>query len=540
MAVLNSKRTFHSTVTTSPIDDAILSDCAAYLSMVKRKLFADLQADKVDRHTKSAYIAKYGISGRQYNAMFKELEGLIKSNLSNKRNYIDDLKIRIKAQKETLCKIRKQKSKTIEKLKKKKLTIRAKEQKLQRAEQKLERFQEDVKAKRVRVAFGAKKLFHAQFHREENGYESHEEWKKDWNYARNNQFFLIGSKDEFRGSQSCGMVENEDKSFDLFLRLPDALVAEGQPVIHRLRNVRFAYGYKELSAAVEKNRERAAIPVKNEEERKKRGQAITFRFKKSKKGEWKVFVMLDIPKPKITISRHIKYGVLGIDINQDHLAVVETDRFGNPIKAKNFPLVTYGKSTDQTLALIGEVAKEVDQWAIEVEKPLVLEKLDFKKKKAQLEKESPGRSRQLSSFAYSAINRIVSSRAYRSGIEVHHVDPAYTSLIGRFKFAIRYGLTPHQAAALVVGRRIMKLSERPLTSAEVSLRFDTGAITALLLPVRIMHKPVRFWWRMVSRQFQSAVARHHRKRKSYPPTARKPVGCDEKTLRGSWVKVPAG
>ena len=253
--------------------------------------------------------------------------------------------------------------------------------------------------------------------------------------------------------------------------------------------------------------------------------------------------MLDIPEQTI-ISRNTSYGVVGIDINQDHLAVVETDRFGNPIKAKGFPLITYGKSSAQTEALIGEVSKEIAQWAIEAKKPLVLENLDFKKKKAQLEKDGAGRSRQLSSFAYSAINRILCSRAYRSGIKVYYVNPAYTSVIGRFKFAIRYGLTPHQAAALVVGRRIMKLSERPLKSSEVSLRFDTKATIALSLPVRIMHKPVRFWWRKVSRQYQSAVARHYRKRKRYPPPARRcksePVGCDEKALRGSRVKVPAG
>jgi IS605 OrfB family transposase len=540
---LDRTRTFHAIVPTSSEGDVVLTACAGWLSMVKRKLFTVIQSGKFEKDkTKTDFCAEYQISSRQFNAIHDEVKGLIKSNLSNKKNYIADSKIRIKVQKEILCKIRKQKPKTKEKLKKKKQTIRAKEQKLQRVERKMKRLQEDVKAKRVRVAFGTKKLFHAQFHREENRYESHEEWKKDWDYARNNQFFLVGSHDEPWGNQNCQMTENEDKSFNLSLRLPDKLVTPGIPERICFENIRFSYGYAEISAAVQENKERKAIPVKNKEEQKKRGQAIGFRFKKSKQGTWKVFVMLDITKQKEIkiISRNTNYGVVGIDINQDHLAVVETDRFGNPIKAKSFPLITYGKSSAQTEALIGEVSKEVNQWAIEVKKPLVLENLDFKKKKAQLEKESPGRSRQLSSFAYSAINRILCSRAYRSGIKVYYVDPAYTSLIGRFKFATRYGLTTHQAAALVIGRRIMRLSERPLTSSEVLLRFGTKATTALSLPERIMHKPVKFWWMKVYGQYQSAVARHHRKRKSYPPIARKPVGCDEKSLRGSWVKVPAG
>ena len=50
-------------------------------------------------------------------------------------------------------------------------------------------------------------------------------------------------------------------------------------------------------------------------------------------------------------------------------------------------------------ALIGDAVAQVVALAREAGKPLVIENLDFSKKKDQFEGEYPGRSRMLSSFA---------------------------------------------------------------------------------------------------------------------------------------------
>ena len=58
---------------------------------------------------------------------------------------------------------------------------------------------------------------------------------------------------------------------------------------------------------------------------------------------WRVFAttgMMDIP---VVTERSL--GVIGVDLNADHLAIAETDAFGNCIKAFSVPLVTYGQST---------------------------------------------------------------------------------------------------------------------------------------------------------------------------------------------------
>ena len=66
----------------------------------------------------------------------------------------------------------------------------------------------------------------------------------------------------------------------------------------------------------------------------------------------------------------------------------------------------------------------------------------------------------LSSFSYGKVRACFLSRGYRQGVEVHQVNPAFSSVIGRVKFMERYGLSVHLAAALVLARRLLGCSER--------------------------------------------------------------------------------
>ena len=86
-------------------------------------------------------------------------------------------------------------------------------------------------------------------------------------------------------------------------------------------------------------------------------------------------------------------------------------------------------------------------------------RLDFRRKKAALEGESRRYSRMLSSFSYGKVKAYFLSRGCRQGVEVHQVNPAFSSVVGRVKFMERYGLSVHQAAALALARRLLGCSE---------------------------------------------------------------------------------
>ena len=229
----------------------------------------------------------------------------------------------------------------------------------------------DVAAGRVRLCFGSKRLWRKRDHLEANGYASHEEWQQDWQDARSNEFFVLGSRDETSGCQLCVASIADDGSLTLRLRMPDCLAEEyGKYLV--IPHVRLAYGHEQVLAALGSNAEYAAYRREHGDKAARAtalGQAISYRFKRDAKG-WRVFVsteMMDVPV--VTDKRR---GAIGVDLNADHLAVAETDSSGNCINAWRVPLVTYGKNTNQAEAIIGDAVASVVEYAREVGKPIVI------------------------------------------------------------------------------------------------------------------------------------------------------------------------
>ena len=318
---------------------------------------------------------------------------------------------------------------------------------------------------------------------------------------------MLGSRDETAGCQLCVASVNDDGTLTLRLRMPDGLAElHGKYLV--VPNVRFTYGHEKVLAALGSNTEYAVYRRKHGEQEARAtrfGQAISYRFKRDAKG-WRVFATTELPEVEVTTDRC--RGAVGVDLNADHLAVVETDASGNYLNAWRVPLVTYGKSNHQAEALIGDAVASVVEYARGVGKPLVIERLDFRQKKAVLEGESRRYSRMLSSFSYGKIKAYFLSRGYREGVEIIEVNPAYSSVVGRVKFMERYGLTVHQAAALVLARRLLGYSER--IPRRWVCPVGNGVHIAFTVPVRKRVKHVWTYWGAVSGQLRPALAAQHR------------------------------
>jgi IS605 OrfB family transposase len=220
------------------------------------------------------------------------------------------------------------------------------------------------------------------------------------------------------------------------------------------------------------------------------GSAISYRFRRDDKG-WRVFVSTVCQAPPLITSRLA--GAIGVDINADHLAIAEIDRFGNLVGTKKIGCVTYGKSIERRQAVIGEAVKQVVDMAEAARKPVVIEKLDFDKRKAELEKEPAARARMLSSLAYSQVQQMLRAACFRAGVEVIGVNPAYTSTIGAVNFAQRYGISVHQGAALAIARRGLGFSESPTAPIGIVPVGNGGHVT-FPLPVRNRGKHVWMFW----------------------------------------------
>ena len=203
--------------------------------------------------------------------------------------------------------------------------------------------------------------------------------------------------------------------------------------------VSFAYGVDHLLAALEA------------------GQAMSYRFLFDDKG-WRVFASTAVIQTP-TLS-DVRLGVIGVDFNVGFVSVSETDRFGNIVASQDVPMVTAGRSKHATQTAISIAVEEIITIACHRQKPISIEYLDFAKKKAQLSYASPGRQRRLSSFAYTRFAQTIGARAHDAGIEIVEVSAAYRSKIGAQKYARRYGLSGHRAAAFVLARRAQRFPDR--------------------------------------------------------------------------------
>ena len=390
----------------------------------------------------------------------------------------------------------------------------------------------DIAAGRVRLCFGSRKLWRKQYDWAANGYASREAWLEDWRAARSDECFVLGSWDETAGCQLCVAGVNDDGTLTLRLRMPDGLAGlHGKYLV--VPNVRFVYGHEQVLAALGSNTEYAVYRRKHGEKAARAttlGQAISYRFKRDAKG-WRVFATTELPEVEVTTNR--RRGAIGVDLNADHLAVVETDASGNYVKARRVSLVTYGKSHHQAEALIGDAVAGVVEYARAVGKPVVIEKLDFRQKKAALEGESRRYSRMLSGFSYGKVKAYFLSRGYREGVEIKAVNPAYSSVVGRVKFMERYGLTVHQAAALVLAHRYLGCSER------IPRRWvgpvGNGVHIACTVPVRKRVKHAWTYWGAIAGQLRPALAAQHRlgkrRRRSNPVQAE--VGGKTRAVAGT-------
>ena len=478
--------------------DAALSAYADRYGEVERKLFAETAAGKTATSLKSEYLKRYGIPSRMFNGVRVLLEGKIASVREQQKLRLDDMARRI-ARAESQVAESEQDG----------LRDRAhqKRRRLANLKHRREVLETDVAEGRVRLCFGSRRLWHKQRNLGANGYASHQEWKADWREARNNEFFVLGSRDETGGCQLCVATVSDDGSLTLRLRLPDCLAGQHGKYVF-IENVRFAYGHEQVLAALDSNFEYARYRREHGEKAARAsglGQAVSYRFKRDGKG-WRVFAttsMMDVPV--VTDRRR---GAIGVDLNADHLAVCETDASGNYIHAFSVPLVTYGRSQHQAEAIIGDAVASVVDYARCAGKPIVIEKLDFRQKKAALEGQSRKYSRMLSSFSYGKINACFISRGYRQGVEVHQVNPAFSSVIGRVKFMERYGLSVHQAAALVLARRLLGCSER--IPRRWVAPIGNGVCVAFTVPVRKRVKHVWTYWGAILGQLRPALAAQRR------------------------------
>jgi hypothetical protein len=451
-----------------------LNDMGALYGRIKRSLYKDcIRFGLKAISFKNQYLVKHGITARQFNAIRYDLDGNISSAVEVLKLRVADLEDKIKSVKKWL-KSREARIRGIQEdrevsssdrgrqIHNIRFSIHHKKRKLYALELKLASLKDDLKQGRVRLCFGSRSLFRKQFSLNENDYVFHDEWLSDWRKARSSQLFCLGSKDETAGNQTCTLFADGS----LRIRVPNYLQSRyGKHII--IPRVRYAYGQDAIDQALAND------------------QALTHRLVRKGKG-WYLHTMVDMAKPAQTTFKPRETGCIGVDVNEKEIAVSETDRFGNLVWSMTYSACVKDRNADQTMAAYGDICVQIVDRAVKTGKPIGHETLDFKKKKASLKERGVGYARMLSGFSYSAFLTMLDRRAFKSGVQVFPVNPAYTTVIGKINHLSRYGITSHEAAAHVIARRVQRYSESP-----------APARTASPLPARNRGEHVwKFWHRL--------------------------------------------
>jgi len=105
---------------------------------------------------------------------------------------------------------------------------------------------------------------------------------------------------------------------------------------------------------------------------------------------------------------------------------------------------------------IYNLAKEVVDYAQKVNKPIIIERLNFKRRKNHGSK----LNRIFSNFCHSKILNAIERKAVKNNIVIKKINPAFTSILGDLKYKSMYNLDTHTSAALIIARRGMNIKEK--------------------------------------------------------------------------------
>ncbi|TKJ17967.1 hypothetical protein A6V29_01100 [Blastococcus sp. CCUG 61487] len=174
-------------------------------------------------------------------------------------------------------------------------------------------------------------------------------------------------------------------------------------------------------------------------------------------------------QPALTLQQARLGGLVGVDLNADHLAAARLDQDGNPIgrpvriplQLDGLPATTRDARLRAAITALLDFAATTGAWAIAVEE------LGFTD---DTTREKHGRNRRfrrlLSGFPTLAFRTRLAAMAATAGIAVISVDPRYTSRIGGRDWqrvlaggptanSIKTNVTRHEGAAVAIGRRAL-------------------------------------------------------------------------------------
>ena len=298
------------------------------------------------------------------------------------------------------------------------------------------------------VIFGGKKNFYERL----KGKITNQEWKE----LRSNTLYSRGDRSKKGNLNTRITFDDRDQRF--YLEVANPLLAEKGKHSPRLRfGLRIPEKYYDEMVDVVLPE---VIGVNSKGKPIEEYQVYSVEMKR-KKEKYYAHITYDVDTPGTELSWNETITsdlVAGIDVNIDRVAVSILTKQGNWLESKTFYCheMEYVQSNRRN-NISGELAKQIVDYLLSWNVgAFVLEDLTFK----QDHDTNHRFNRLMHSFAKNKLQKALISRGLKFGFHIKKVNPAYTSVIGRFKYAKMYGLSVHEAASFVIGRRGLDFDEK--------------------------------------------------------------------------------
>ncbi len=173
------------------------------------------------------------------------------------------------------------------------------------------------------------------------------------------------------------------------------------------------------------------------------------------KGSIRYFAHISYETPEREPIYGFEHGAVGLDMNYNFISLSNVNKHGNfksfhEIHCRNLHSYRKNKREDY----INHKMDKVVNYCINKKKGLVVENLSFEHEFSYGKK----RNRKLSNFKISALD-LLERKCLKRGVAIKKVHPAYTSLIGKYKYSRLYNLSPHILASYVIARKGLGFKE---------------------------------------------------------------------------------
>ena len=307
-----------------------------------------------------------------------------------------------------------------------KVKIYWKQNRLNTKKQKIKNLENEIETSKYKVCFGTKNLL-----------------QKDYSKfikKRDNEIYFLGRA----GDNACNnnfQVEYSSKVNQFYFRIRKEI---------DLENDKFVYGQFHFNNKNYTNLLKNLLRTKV--------SALTYRIKIKDNRVFLQIIYNFEHNKDLCVTRN-SYGVVGVDFNKGFVSVSETDKYGNLINTFNIDY-QYSKG-NQTKNDFQCIATRLKDYCLNKGKDLVIEKLNFTKKKDNLiSKRNKKYNDMLTSLAYSKFDSIMTSKCAKNRIFLHKVNPAWTSWIAKQKYCPKMKLNIHSGASYVIARRGMLLKDK--------------------------------------------------------------------------------